>query len=161
MRIVIDTSGLLSLAAGNILELATKFFDFIIPTRVKQEIDGIAKNNNFETKLAKNVLFYINNEIKIIDAYKISQQGELECAYLANELDDVEFLITDDIKILEKLGKISKKEVNFSTLIVYSLYLSGKISKEQGWKAIERMGVKRNWKNNIIFDQAKLLWNSL
>ncbi len=161
MRIVIDTSGLLSLAAGNILELATQFFDFIIPARVKQELDGISKNNDFEANLAKNILSYINDKIKIIDAYKISQQGELGCAYLANELDDVEFLITDDTKILKKLEKISKKEVNFSVLIVYTLYLSGKISKEHGWRVIERMSVKRNWKDNVIFNQAKILWEHL
>ena len=110
MRIVIDTSGLLSLAAGNILELATKFFDFIIPTRVKQELDGIRKNNDFEANLAKNVLSYIDDKIKIIDAYKISQQGELECAYLATELEDVKFLITDDTKSLKKLEKYLKKK---------------------------------------------------
>lgn len=161
MRIVIDTSGLLSLAAGNILELATQFFDFIIPVRVKEELNGISKNNDFEANLAKNVLFHIDREIKVIDSYKISEQGELECAYLANELDDVEFLITDDTKVLEKLEKISKKEVNFSTLIVYSLCLSGKLNKEKGWKVIERVGVKRNWKDNIMFEQAKILWENL
>ena len=161
MRIVIDTSALLSLAAGNILELAVKVFNFVIPIRVKQELERISKNRDFEGNLAKELLSYLDREIKVIESYKSSREGELECAYLANELEDVEFLITDDTNALEKLEKISKKEVNFSTLIVYSLYLSRKISKEQGWKIIERMMVKRNWKDNIIFEQAKLLWNNL
>ena len=160
MRIVIDTSALLSLAAGNILELAVKVFNFVIPIRVKQELERISKNRDFEGNLAKELLSYLDREIKVIESYKSSREGELECAYLANELEDVEFLITDDTNALEKLEKISKKEVNFSTLIVYSLYLSRKISKEQGWKIIERMMVKRNWKDNIIFEQAKLLWNN-
>lgn len=161
MKIVLDTSALLSLAAGNVLGLITENIDCVIPKRVESELSGISKNNNFEGNLAKEIMSFIGKEISALQAYKSSKEGELECAYLANELKDVEFLITDDTMALEKLEKLCEKKVRFSTIIVYALYLKRKITKKQGLDIIERMRVKRNWKDNILFEQAKLLWEEL
>lgn len=42
---------------------------------------------------------------------------------------------------------------------VYSLCLAEVLTFEQGFKIIERMAVKRDWKNNLIFESAKQLWD--
>lgn len=159
MEIVADTSALLSLEAGGILEIAVEKLDFIISPRVKEELTGLSQNNDFEGNLAKNILGYMDNEIKVIEPSKRFDDGELEVAYLAKETEDIGFIITDDIGAREKMEKISNKPIRFSTMIVYALCLTGIKTFDQGWGIIERMAVKRVWKDNLIFESAKLMWN--
>ena len=159
MEIVVDTSALLSLEAGGVLEISIEKLDFIIPLRVKEEITGLSKNNDFEGNLAKNILGYIDNEIKVIESSKRYNEGELEAAYLAKERASIEFIITDDVSAIEKMEKIADKPIRFSTMIVYALCIKGIKTFEQGWKIIESMAVKRIWKDNLIFESAKLMWN--
>ena len=158
MRIVIDTSALLSLESGNILETAVENFNFVIPVRIKEELIGLSKKNNFEGNLAKKVLNYVEKEINVVETSKRFDDGELEAAYLAKETIDIEFIISDDIKAIERIKNISKKEIRFSTMIVYALCLKEIIPLDQGWKIIEKMAVKRVWKNNLIFESAKSIW---
>lgn len=157
MRLVLDTSALLSLEAGKVLDLVIDNFELIIPRRVEEELNGISKNHDFEGNLAKRIVSFLENEIKIIESSKSSEEGELECAYLANDLKDADFLITDDIVALKRLEKICKKKIRFSTMLLYALTLKDKLSKKQAIIILERMRVKRNWKDNIIFEKAKML----
>lgn len=161
MKIVLDTSALMSLAAGGCLDLTTSSLECAIPERVNAELKGLSKNNDFEGNLAKQILSFVNKEIRVYQAYKTSKQGEMECAYLANELDDIEFLITDDTMALQKLEKTCTKKVRFSTIIVYALCLKNKITKSQAFKILEQMRVKRNWKDNIIYEQALIMLEKL
>lgn len=161
MKIVLDTSALMSLAAGGILEIVAESIDCVVPERVQAELQGIGKNNDFEGNIAKNIFELLGKEIEVLEAYKKSAEGEIECAYLANEIDEVEFLITDDTRALERLEKICKKSIRFSPLILYALCLKKKLTKVQALNVLERMRVKRNWKDNIIFEQAALLLEEL
>ena len=144
MVIVLDTSALLSLEAGSILEIASEKVDLTISPRIRKELIGLSKNNTFEGNLAKKVLEYIGNEIKIVVSSKRFDAGELEIAYLAKENDGIDFIITDDISAIEKMEKITGKPIRFSTMLVYSLCLKGIKTFEQGWKIIEKMAVKRD-----------------
>ncbi len=161
MNVVFDTSALMSLAAGKVLELAVLHCDALIPERVKSEVIGISQNINFEGNLAKDVLNYIEHEIQVIPSTKTSLRGEIECAHIANEIEEVDFLITDDIAALQELEKLCIKSVRFSTIIVYALFLKGAITKKHGLQIIERMRVQRNWKDNLIYEQAIILWDKL
>ena len=158
MKIAVDTSALLSLEAGNILETAVEKLNLVISQRIKEELTGLSKNNDFEGNLAKNILGY---GIKAIAASKRFDEGELEVAYLAKEASDIEFIISDDVSAIKKMEKISDKPIRFSTMIVYALCLKGIRTFDQGWKIIERMAVKRDWKDNLIFESAKLMWDGL
>src|SRR3989344_6711688 len=151
MKIVLDTSALMSLAAGRCLDLVVGSLECVIPDRVREELIGLSRNNDYEGNLATQVLDLIDKEIVVCHASHQSKQGELECAYLANDLTDVGFLITDDTLALEKLEKICIKDVRFSTLLIYALCLKGKITKKHAFEIVERMRVKRNWKDNIIY----------
>ena len=161
MKIITDTSALLSLAAGDILDLALESIDCIIPLRVKEEVKGISLNNTFEGNLAKKVLSYINQEIEVIETNHSSNEGEVECAYLANQIKEAELVITDDTKALEKLEKMCDTKIRFSTIVLYALCLQGKITKDRARTVLERMRVKRDWKDNIIFEQAILLLDTI
>ena len=161
MKVITDTSALLSLAAGDILDLTLESIGCIIPVRVKEEVKGISRNNTFEGNLAKKVFAYIDQEIVVIETNKSSPDGEIECAYLANQIKDAELVITDDTNAIEKLEKICDTKIRFSTIILYALYLKGRINKDRARIVLERMRVKRDWKDNIIYEQAILLLDSL
>ncbi|MBI4919030.1 hypothetical protein HY837_03810 [archaeon] len=70
-------------------------------------------------------------------------------------------MITDDTVALEKLEKICKKKVRFSTMLIYALIIKKKLTKKQALSILERMRVKRNWKDNVIFEQAKILLENI
>ncbi|HLC20117.1 MAG TPA: hypothetical protein VJK72_04305 [Candidatus Nanoarchaeia archaeon] len=161
MKIVLDTSALMSLAAGRCLDLVVGSLECVIPERVREELVGLSRNNDFEGNLAKHILDHLDKEIVVHPSYKQSKQGEIECAYLANDLNGAEFLVTDDTLALEKLEKICTKNVRFSTLLIYALCLKDKITKLQAFEILERMRVKRNWKDNVIYEQALLLLERL
>lgn len=152
MRIVFDTSALLSLAAGGILELAIGNFGTCIPRRVEEELRGISKKSTFEGNLAKRVLEYVAIEIEVIPTINMVN-GEFACVELANDLED-SVLLSDDIAALEKLKRLCKREVLFSTTLLTALYWRKIITKERALSVLERIRVKRNWKNNAIFEQA-------
>ncbi|MBI4451524.1 hypothetical protein HY642_06115 [Candidatus Woesearchaeota archaeon] len=158
MKFVFDTSALLSLAAGGILELTTASIDCVIPERVAGELRGLSRERAFEGNLAREVLDFIDNGIMIFEASKSFVSGEMEAARLAKDRDDVAFLITDDVASLEIVEKQAGKPVRFSTAIVYALCLKKKLTLEQGWNTVERMSVNRNWKDNAIVEHAKIMW---
>jgi len=62
---------------------------------------------------------------------------------------------------LSKLEKICTKEIRFSPIIPYALCLKGKMTKKQAIHTLEQMRIKRNWKDNIIFEQALILLEQL
>ena len=160
MKIVFDTSALMSLAAGNILGFTFESLQCVVPERVCEELRGLSKNDTFEWKIAQLVIDYLQ-QAEIVQSYKKSSEGELECAYVANEIEDAEFLITDDTAALSKLEKICTKEIRFSPIIPYALCLKGKMTKKQAIHTLEQMRIKRNWKDNIIFEQALILLEQL
>ncbi len=59
MRIVLDTSAILSLAMGGILEIVVNQKDCCIPLRVEEELKGLATNNDFLGKVARYSLEFV------------------------------------------------------------------------------------------------------
>ncbi|MBI4919031.1 hypothetical protein HY837_03815 [archaeon] len=66
---------MLSLEAGKILDLVIDNFELVIPERVEEELNGISKNHHFEGNLAKRIVSFLEKEIKVLDAYKSSEEG--------------------------------------------------------------------------------------
>ena len=161
MKIILDTSAILSLASGDILETVIESIDCIVPTRVEEELRGISQNNTSLGSIAKSVLEFVGRDILVLKPSSLSFEGEIECAYLAKEQKNVLFVITDDTKAIKKIQNISKKEVRFSTLLLFALIQKRKINREQAFTILEKMRVQRDWKNNIIYEQAKILLESV
>lgn len=67
----------------------------------------------------------------------------------------------DDIKSMKKLEKKTKIPIWFSSFIIYSLSEQQLISCKEGWSAIEAMKRKRGWKENLIIEYAKLLFEKV
>ena len=59
MRIVLDTSALMSLATGNILGLTLENLQCVVPERVCEELQGLSGNATFEGKTAQLVIDYL------------------------------------------------------------------------------------------------------
>ena len=67
MRIVLDTSALMSLTAGGILDLVAESIDCVVPGRVKAEIQGLSRNNDFDGNLAKTINEFLGNGIEVLE----------------------------------------------------------------------------------------------
>ena len=157
MRIVFDTSALLSLAAGGILELVAEHVYCVIPTKVEEELLRISLRSTFEGNLAKQVLVHIGEEIEIIST-SWEYDGETACARLAQSLQDVAFLVTDDTLAVSRIQKLCDKSLLFSPHIVHMLYVFGILTQQQAISVLERMCIKRDWKHNILYVQAQGLF---
>jgi len=148
----------MSLTAGNVLDLVIEKFECIVPPRVREELEFLSQNHNSDGNLAKFILQFIGEKIKVLSTVNRNREGEIECAYLANELSDVAFIISDDTAAIKRLNEIIEKKLIFSTAIVYALYVNKEISLNQSKNIIKMMQLKRNWSDNLIFEDAKLLF---
>lgn len=156
-KIVLDTSAIISLGCSGKFHLIGRIFYSHSSIRVEEELKEISITDDEIGKIAKDILDngYITFH-KLPDNLK-SSLGEAESVNLANELK-AKIIVMDDIKSIKKLEKKTKVPILFSSFIIYSLYEHKIISHEEGWSAIENMKTKRKWKENLIIEYSKFLF---
>ena len=157
IQIVLDTSAIISLGCTEKFHLIKKIFHLNSPMRVKIELEEISKRKDEIGKVAKNILDSNFITFHELPSNLQNIKGEVEVGNLANELK-TEAIVTDDIKSMRKLEKTTNTPIWFSSFIIYLLCERQLISHKEGWSAIEAMRTKRGWKENLIIDYAKILW---
>ncbi len=158
---VIDTSALLSLKIGNILELAIENIDFLIPNEVEDELKEISLIDDTVGNSAKIILNLVGeNKIKKIEVKEKLNinlgEGEIK-AYLLAKKHKIP-LIIDDIRAVRKLTSQNSVKLYFSIAIIRFLVSSNFITEQESWKVLLKIRKKRTWNENIIFQLAKLIW---
>ena len=158
-QVVLDTSAVISLGCTGKFHLIRRAFSLNSPMRVKEELVEISKTKDEIGKVAKDVL-----DSKFIAFHSLSPnlqniKGEVEVANLASELK-AEAIVMDDIQYMKKLELSTKIPIWFSSFIIYSLSEQKLITSKEGLSAIESMKIKRKWKENLILDYAKLLFEN-
>ena len=156
-EIVLDTSAVISLGCTGKFNLIGRVFNFDCPMRVKEELEEISKTKDEIGKIAKDIL-----DDNVITFHRLSAKlqnikGEIEVVNLANELK-AEAIVMDDIQYMKKLEKKTNIPIWFSSFIIYSLFEQKLITYREGWSSIENMKTKRKWKENLIIDSAKILF---
>jgi predicted nucleic acid-binding protein len=165
--IVADTSALMSLCAGDMLEESLKISNIIIPEKVRTEIIEISVFDDQQGTYAKKVLQLINqnkivsNQIKMIQrAEEIVVEnsridiGEAEVIVLAEE-KKIDIVITDDFEAYSQMCKVFVGKVYLSAYLVAGLVVTGVISKEEAQICLDKIAAKRTWLNAEIYIQAK------
>ena len=158
-QIVLDTSAVISLGCTGNLNLIMCIFDLHSPTRVKEELEDISKTDDEIGKIAKDMLHNEYITFHSLPNNLKSAQGEVESVNLANELK-TEAIVMDDIKSMRKLEKKTKVPILFSSFIIYSLSERKIISQKEGLSALEKMKLKRQWKENLIIEYGKQLFEN-
>ncbi len=157
LKCIVDTSAIISLAATNKLELASKIFSFVAPLRVKEELTEICNIEDELGDIAKIVLNFSLIEFINLDEEFRNKDGEIEVINLANTMG-ADIVVMDDIKARKKLQSKCNVQINFSPFILYVLYYNGFLSYEESLESIERMKNKRHWEENLVIEYAKMLF---
>jgi len=167
--IVADSSALISLAMTDIFRFAEDI-NFKIPNEVYNEIslikhykdeDGYNANKIIRNLKEWNIeVLHIKNKIKLNNLIKdpLIDKGEAESLILALE-NNIERLITDDLKSIYALNKYSegKVKIRSSILIPAILNFSNKISRKQAKQAIIQIAKYRKWNKSLFKESLELL----
>lgn len=148
MRVAADTSALLSLALSGLLKKSLHYFSFFTGPIIKTELERTARIKDVLGNAAATILDLIEcGEITIVET-GVRGTGEEEALEIAKTAK-CEFLISDDIKFVEKLSH-KTENIHFSIFIIFSLYGAGEISKQEAQNAIDNIFQKRQWTDNLI-----------
>jgi predicted nucleic acid-binding protein len=162
-----DTSALLSLEMGSILNSSFRIFDYMIPSSVNSELNDISIIDDDHGKASIRIIDYVKRgqihllEVKdrdlvtnMVNDHTTIDIGEAEALVLAQE-NDVDILITDDLRSLGALRKKAKGvRIHLSVYVMSRMVISKDIGKEDAYKALEKISLARSWENAAIYRKA-------
>ncbi len=164
-KIVIDTSALISLALGSIVELVLKEFSVVISNLVLNEIEELASFNDDVGNAARTVLSLKNLiEIRTVNVDDVKpfltsrvQIGEASCIVLVRNPETMA-LITDDFRAMHHLRSLSHVhnfELGLGAVLIRALLLRDKLNKTKALEVIDNILVRRNWLGGPIYRAYK------
>ncbi len=166
--ITADTSALISLGVGNIVELCLELFEVVIPTTVHEELNDISEYKDEHAQAAVSVLELISESkikvfkidedkaiLDIVDRSSKLDRGEVETLFLAKKISS-RIMITDDFRSLEGLKRHSGDvKIHLSVYPVAKLVIQGIISKKKAEETLEKIAAERSWEGAALFRFAK------
>lgn len=160
--IVADTSALISLASGSVLDLFLDEFNVAVAETVVKELEELSQGSDWISENAEQVLLE-KDSLKVREAVgekPVSSrvdEGEASCVLLTRELD-ADFLITDDMRALPEIGKmVGKDKVAISPIVLRVLVRRGVLDEDRALEKLERMGERRDWLHRPIYRRAREL----
>ncbi len=166
-RVVIDSSALISLAHGRLLEQALREFDIATSTWVLQELEQTARFADPDGQAAQAVLAQ-RALLKVVDVSEADfrnylgrkvHTGEASCLHLAHQ-QEADAFICDDFDALPYLTHHCQRlgiEVGLCSVVIQALILRGKLTPEQGRAAFDRIAERRNWLGRPLYEYGKQL----
>lgn len=142
-----DTCSLIALHYSGYLENIIKNVNLVITKKIYSELEAMGKFSDDDSVAAREVL-KLAPLITILETQPKST-GEEELIGVALQ-KNCDFIVSDDIRAISKFEK-ADVPVIFSTHLLYYLYRAGKLSKDEGLIALEKMRNKRSWKENLIY----------
>jgi len=162
MKIVVDTSSLLSLEFMGILGDSFEITEVYITNTVENELREIASYKDEKSRLAKKVLKLLSEgKIKCINIKKEAfskylsrnvDAGEVSCLALCI-LENIHLLITDDADAAYSLGKIAMHErikIRICVAVLMELIKAGRITKLEATKKIKNLIKQRSWEGGVL-----------
>lgn len=163
IKVVCDTSSLISISMINLVKKCLDIFDVIVPIAVVKEIKETSKYVDNIGKSAKRLLNLINKGkikcYKIRNKKKVKNllssninEGEAECIICCTE-NNVKYLIMDDIDAmyhLEDVALANKIETNISIWLLVKLTRNKIITKKALNSAIKKMIKIRKWEGGVL-----------
>ncbi|MBI2657622.1 hypothetical protein HYX08_02915 [Candidatus Woesearchaeota archaeon] len=157
LNCVLDTSAAISLGATGKFSLATKFFSFISPNKVKDELSEISKTSDKIGEIASSLLKSGHVEFVTLEKKRQHAKGEIEAINLGNKLKS-DLILMDDIQATKKLQKNTKVPIKFSPFVIFVLFEKNVLSRNEALSSIESMRIARDWKDNLIISYAYVLF---
>lgn len=162
MKVVADTSSLLSMEIMDILDETLSITEIYITNIVEDELKEIASYGDEKSYVAKRILklvksekikcVYIKNEVFSKYISRSVDAGEASCLALCIS-DNIPFLITDDADAMYSLGRTAMQKgikIRICVAVLMELVKSGKISKSVAKEKLEELIKKRGWEGGVL-----------
>ena len=163
MKIVADTSALLSLAMTTLLENSLKLLEVCTTKEIEVELKELGKYADQEGKAAATLLNTINSRrIRVINVrrqHKIEElitadinHGEASC-FIACLEHGISTILIDDanaIHSLENIAEAKKIKLKLSVAVLVELLNKGVITKNKAKLAIRKMIETRGWEGGAL-----------
>ncbi len=167
IRILADTSALVSLEIKQVVSLASKFIQFSISMGVHEELKEIAELDDVHGRSARNVLGLIDSGIIDVKSVHASQEhtenidiGEAEILTMA-ESGEYDYIITDDVKALPYIKSAAKIKVLTSVFVIRLLYDLNILSYQEALNSIKEISASRDWYGGVLETIAYKYFNDL
>ena len=156
--IVADTSALISLATGEILETVLEEFDLHTTAAVIGELERTATYEDRHGTAAETVLVNRNQlTVHTVDDVEFSSsridEGEASCIGLARRID-AEFVLTDDLRALPELQTLVDARIAISPIVLKALVKRGVLDEREAKTRLERIAENRDWLGAPIYRRA-------
>jgi predicted nucleic acid-binding protein len=167
--LVADTSALVSLNIGLVLEKALEIVAIYVPQEVVNELEIHARLSDD----AAHVLNLVRTgRIKVLgvqDTKRVQalvaentqiDYGEAEAIVLA-EGRNITLIITDDFEAFFQMRRATKVPVDLSPYLIAALVVTRKLSIEEAEASFERIASKRHWFDARIYERARSYLDAL
>ncbi|GAA0661674.1 hypothetical protein ACFQDG_05065 [Natronoarchaeum mannanilyticum] len=163
--IVADTSALLSLATGEIVETVLDEFDVYTTERIVEELEETGEYDDEHGAAARTVLDCRDRlTVCTVDDPRVTSTridaGEASCAALVDERD-ADFLVTDDLRALPELQPLVDAKVAISPIVLRALVERGVLDGDEARTRLETIAEQRDWLGAPIFRRAEQLFEDL
>lgn len=160
--IVADTSALLSLATGGVLELLIETYDVHTTETVIDELEETSAYDDCHGRAALTVLEHENRvTVHETDDQQFTSSriddGEAGCVTLVRELD-ADFLLTDDLRALPELQPLVDSRVAISPIVLKAFVKRGILDQAEAKARLERIAENRDWLGAPIYRRAEALF---
>lgn len=166
-KIIADSSALISLAHGQLLELTLKEFEIVISNWILQELEQTARFADPDGQAAQKVLAQ-RDLLKVVEVSEADfrnylgrkvHAGEASCLPLARQQDAVAF-VCDDFDALPYLDHHSQElgiEVGLCPVLIQALILRGRLTRDEGRAAFARIAERRDWLGRPLYEYGEKL----
>ncbi len=156
IKILADTSALVSLEIKHLVDLSSKVIQYYISDMVRLELKEIAEFKDVHGKSAKDVLSLVDSGI-IAVVYVTARKehlenidiGEAEILTLS-ESGEYDYMITDDVKALPYMKSITKIKVLTSAFVIRLLYDLKLLSRDEALNSIREISASRDWYGGVL-----------
>ena len=156
IKILADTSALVSLEIKQLVDLASKYIQFSISDGVLKELQDISQFNDVHAISAKDVLKLVEKDIITVRPIMARDEhiqnvdlGEAEILTLS-ESGEYDYMITDDVKALPYIKSVANIKVFTSIFIIRLLYDINILSKEEALNSIKEISASRDWYGGML-----------
>lgn len=158
--VVSDTSALISLSIGKILEKCCSVANIHIPPKVRSELEEASQFNDHVGSASKQILHLIPSPIALIEVENKKKVGELidlsldageaEAIQLCLQLN-INHLLIDDKEACYLISLLDTDiKLRLSTYLVYLLGLLDILSIDETEKVIDRIVIYRGWVDSVF-----------
>jgi predicted nucleic acid-binding protein len=161
---VADTSALISIATGKLLEQFLNEFDVHTTETVYGELETTAEYDDAHGRAAERVIdadsqFTLHSvDDRRVTQFESSQidEGEASCVGVEQDLSP-EFFVTDDLRAVPELRRITTSDVAISPVVLRALTERGVLSKSDARQRLDSIAATRDWLGAPIYNRARKL----